>query len=288
MLYGALIGIAAIAPGLSGGTIAIALGFYENLIRAVGDLLKHFKKNFLYLLPFGAGALASVAALSVVINFFFTQYPLPTNMLFIGFILGTLPFIRGKLHSNLKKPGLQVSHILTALLFFLLVLLPLFLKLTGAAEPDSRSTALPKEPESVLILAVMGMIIAAALVIPGLSGTMILSAMGFYKTLLLIASTFVTSLVRLDFSAAFGQLEFILPLGIGILAGIFLTARLIGFLFERIPAYVYSGILGLIFATPFVMLENITKADLSLPNLFISSAALIAGLCLVRKLGAAD
>ena len=61
ILYGVLIGVASIAPGISGGTIAIALGFYESLINAVADLLKHFKKNFLYLLPYGIGALVSMA-----------------------------------------------------------------------------------------------------------------------------------------------------------------------------------------------------------------------------------
>ncbi len=64
ILYGFLIGIAAIAPGLSGATIAIALGFYEDLISSVADLFKNFRKNFLFLLPFGLGTVASIASLS--------------------------------------------------------------------------------------------------------------------------------------------------------------------------------------------------------------------------------
>ncbi|MCB6994578.1 DUF368 domain-containing protein [bacterium 210820-DFI.6.37] len=284
MLYGVLIGIAAIAPGLSGGTIAIALGFYEDLLRAVGNLLTDFKKNALYLLPFGAGGMASVAALSVVISFLFSRYPLPSNMLFIGFILGTLPFITGKLRSNLK--GL-VSHIFTALLFFILVLIPLFLKPAGISEISS-SEALSGGPKTMLLLVLLGVIIAAALVIPGLSGTMILSAMGFYKTLLLIASTFVTALAGLDFSAAFRQMIFILPLVIGVLLGIFLTARFISLLFEKVPAYVYSAVLGLILATPFVMLADIRKSDFSVFTISAGAAALAAGLLLVRKLGDMD
>ena len=285
MLYGVLIGIAAIAPGLSGGTIAIALGFYEDLLRAVGNLLTDFKKNALYLLPFGAGGMASVAALSVVISFLFSRYPLPSNMLFIGFILGTLPFITGKLRSNLK--GL-VSHIFTALLFFILVLIPLFLKPAGISEISSSGEALSGGPKTMLLLVLLGVIIAAALVIPGLSGTMILSAMGFYKTLLLIASTFVTALAGLDFSAAFRQMIFILPLGIGVLLGIFLTARFISLLFEKVPAYVYSAVLGLILATPFVMLADIRKSDFSVFTISAGAAALAAGLLLVRKLGDMD
>ena len=51
ILYGVLIGVASIAPGISGGTIAIALGFYESLINAVADLLKHFKRIFCICFP---------------------------------------------------------------------------------------------------------------------------------------------------------------------------------------------------------------------------------------------
>lgn len=287
VLYGALIGIAAIAPGLSGGTIAIGLGFYEDLIRAVGDLLKHFKKNFFYLLPFGAGALISVAALSVVINFVFTRYPLPANSLFIGFILGTIPFLWKKFRTSLGKKKAGVPHVLTAAIFFCLVLIPLFFKSAGADEPGGNA-ALSESLSSILLLAVIGMIIAATLVIPGLSGTMILMALDWYQPLLLVASTFVTALVSLDFSAAAGQLVFIIPLGVGIIIGTFLTARFVTFLFAKVPAYVYSAILGLIAATPFVMLANTTRTELAPLNLFISAAALIAGLQLVKKLGAAD
>ena len=101
ILYGFLIGIAAIAPGLSGATIAIALGFYEDLISSVADLFKNFRKNFLFLLPFGLGTVASIASLSVVINYLFIRCTLEANLLFIGFILSTLPFIRKNLKSSL-------------------------------------------------------------------------------------------------------------------------------------------------------------------------------------------
>lgn len=282
ILYGVLIGVASIAPGISGGTIAIALGFYESLINAVADLLKHFKKNFLYLLPYGIGALVSMAALSVVINFFFIRFPLPTSTLFIGFILGTLPFIRGKFRQSLEmthEGRRKASHVITMAIFFLIVLIPLFFK------GSIGQVNLSGDFLSVLSLVGVGVIAAATLVIPGLSGTMILTAIGYYKPLLSIASTFVTALVSLNLSAALEQLFFIVPLGIGVIAGAFLLAKLVSFLFRTIPSYVYAAITGLIIATPIVMLADINPARISVLSVLCAIVTLAAGLLLIHFLG---
>lgn len=282
ILYGVLIGVASIAPGISGGTIAIALGFYESLINAVADLLKHFKKNFLYLFPYGVGALASMAALSVVINFFFIRFPLPTSTLFIGFILGTLPFIRGKFRKSLETShgGVRrTSHLLTMAAFFVVVLIPLFFK-GGIGQVNLSGDFL-----SVVSLLGVGVIAAATLVIPGLSGTMILTAIGYYKPLLSIASAFVTALVSLNISAAAEQLIFIVPLGIGVVAGAFLLAKLVSFLFRTIPSYVYAAITGLIIATPIVMLADINREHISFLSVLCAIAALAVGLILIHFLG---
>lgn len=281
VFYGVLIGVASIAPGLSGGTIAIALGFYEDLINAVANLLKHFKKNFLFLLPFGLGAMVSIAALSVVINYFFINFPLPTNTLFIGFIIGTLPFIYRKIRQNLgEQSKLNVRHCLTMAVFFVIVLLPIFLKgkSSGGAE-------LSAEPLALILLVGIGMIAATTLVVPGLSGTMILTSLGYYKPLLLVASTFVTAVVTLDWNTAIHQVLFIAPLGVGVIVGVFLMAKLISLLFRKIPAHVYSAIAGLIIATPVVMLSDVSLDVFSAGNIIISVITLFIGLLLVRKLG---
>lgn len=280
--YGVLIGVASIAPGLSGGTIAIALGFYEHLIHAVANLFKHFRKNFLYLLPYGVGGFISLACLSVVINYFFLHYPLPTNTLFIGFIIGTLPFIWRKLKGYLGSGKPKLSHGFTAAAFLAIVLVPVFVNGSG-----SGSASLSADWRSVILLVGIGIIAAATLVVPGLSGTMILTSLGYYKPLLFVASTFVTAAVTFDMHTALRQLIFIIPLGIGIAVGVFLMAKLVNLLFEKIPAYVYSAIIGLIVATPAVMLADAVraKADFSLLNTAVSLAALMIGLLLVRRLG---
>lgn len=284
VLYGLLIGIASIAPGISGGTLAIALGFYESLINAVADLLKHFKKNFLYLFPFGVGCLISIAAFSVVINFFFIKYPLPTNALFVGFIVGTLPFITGKFRSSLEGTSFGISHGITMAVFFIIVLVPVIFEIFGIGA-GSGNVAVSVSPLVTVQLLGVGMIAATTLIVPGLSGTMILTAIGYYKPLLFIASTFVTALATLNFEKAFSQLAFIIPLGIGVILGIFLIAKLVSYLFRTIPAHVYSAIIGLIAATPIVMLNDIKGSDISLGSVLISILTLSIGFFLVRKVG---
>ena len=279
VFYGALIGVASIAPGISGGTIAIALGFYESLINAVANLLKQFKKNFLYLFPYGIGALVSMAALSVVINFFFIRFPLPTSTLFIGFILGTLPFIRGKFRGSLQGGERRASHIITMAVFFFIVLIPIFFK------GSIGEVNLSGDAASVISLVGVGVIAAATLVIPGLSRTMILTAIGYYKPLLLIASTFVTALLSLDIRTALEQLIFIVPLGIGVVAGAFFLAKLVSFLFRVIPSHVYAAITGLILATPVVMLADIRLSHISVLSVICGIGTLAAGLILIRFLG---
>lgn len=285
LLYGMLVGIASIAPGISGGTIAIALGFYEHLISSVANLLKEFKKSFRYLFPFGVGAIISIAALSVVFDYMFTKFPLPTNMLFIGFIVGTLPFIRNRFKTSLGSSKASWKHIITGAVFLVIVLLPTFL---GEPPADASVTAFETDSASIIMFLVIGVIIAATLVIPGLSGTMILTSLGFYRPLLHTASVFVTSIVTFDIAAAMNLMSSMVPLGIGVLVGGFLIAKLLNLLFRKIPSYIYAAIIGLIFATPVVMLAEVSFAAVTVLNAIISIAMLLIGLFLGWKLGDHD
>ncbi len=283
LLYGVLIGIASIAPGLSGGTIAIALGFYENLISAVADLLKSFQKSFSYLLPYGTGAIFSIAALSVVFDYLFTEFPLPTNALFIGFILSTLPFIKGRFAQSLGNDQRSCKHILAGILFFILVIIPVLAKSSAVSADDGWDSSI--NAGSMLMFFAIGVIVAATLVIPGLSGTMILTALGFYRPMLTTASTFVTAAVSLDINTAAQQLYYIVPMGIGIAIGGFIIAKMLNILFRKIPSYIYAAVTGLLCATPIVMLSGVSKSELELFNIAAAIAALIIGVLLGHKLG---
>ena len=208
----------------------------------------------------------------------FENYPFPTNMLFSGFILGTLPFIRGRFRSSLSGGKTTWKHIAVGIIFMMIVMLPVFI-------PDAEAGAAQTESGSMLMFFIIGIIIAATLVIPGLSGTMILTAAGFYKPLLDTASSFVTSLAAFDFAEAAALLNGIIPLGIGILIGGIIIAKLLSLLFRIIPSYIYAAVLGLICATPVVMLAEIRFTELNILSILTGAAALALGLFTGRKLG---
>ena len=285
-LYGILVGITSIAPGISGGTIAIALGFYESLINSIANIFSDFKKHFSYLFPYGVGAVISIATLSVVLDFLFEKYTLPTTTLFIGLIIGTLPFIRTKVRSSLEGHALNCKHITTGVIFFVIVLIPVFAgdgNITAVFNPNTDSGA-----TAVMLFLIIGIIIAATMIIPGLSGTMILMTLGMYKLLLSTTSGFVSAAVALDIPAVAGMLHAVIPIGIGFAAGVFLIARILNKLFQRIPSYIYSAIFALICATPIVMLAEVSTSQLTAVNICASVVTLIIGLLLVRKLGSEE
>lgn len=285
-LYGILVGITSIAPGISGGTIAIALGFYESLINSIANIFSDFKRHFSYLFPYGVGAVISIAALSVVLDFLFENYTMPTSTLFIGLIIGTLPFIKNKVSGSLDGSKPNYKHITIGSIFFVIVLIPVFIgeeSATAIFAPDAQGGA-----GSIILFLVIGVIIAVTMIVPGLSGTMILMALGLYKLLLSTTSGFVTAVTSLDIPNVIDLLDAIIPIGLGFAVGGFFIARILNKLFQKIPSYIYSAIFALICATPIVMLAEINASDLTLINIVISCITFIIGLLLVRKLGSEE
>ena len=118
VLKGIVIGISNILPGVSGGTMAVSMGIYDKLIHCVNHLLKEFKKNVLFLFPIAIGMVIAIIASAFGIDYLFETYPVQTNLLFIGLILGGLPTIYDKVKGVTVRPG----HILCVVLLFLLVI----------------------------------------------------------------------------------------------------------------------------------------------------------------------
>ena len=95
-LKGVVIGIANIVPGVSGGTMMVSMGIYDKLIHCITHLFSEFKKSLLFLLPIAVGMVAAIGASSFGLTYLFDNFPIQTNLLFIGLILGGLPAIGKK------------------------------------------------------------------------------------------------------------------------------------------------------------------------------------------------
>ena len=90
---GMVIGIANIVPGVSGGTMMVSMGIYDKLIHCITHLFSEFKQNVLFLLPIALGMVAAIAGSSFGLSYLFSSFPIQTNLLFVGLILGGLPAI---------------------------------------------------------------------------------------------------------------------------------------------------------------------------------------------------
>ena len=113
ILKGAVIGVANIIPGVSGGTMAVSMGIYDKIIHAATHLLSEFKKSMKVLIPIVIGAALGIVALARIIEVMFEKIPFQTNLLFIGLIVGGLPAITRKV----KGKSIRLGHILAFLLF---------------------------------------------------------------------------------------------------------------------------------------------------------------------------
>ena len=93
MLCGAFLGISVIAPGISGSIMAVMMGIYDDLINIISNPFKGFKKNFMYLLPMGIGAVISMLLLLKALDFLFENFTVPAYLLFMSLIAGSVPSV---------------------------------------------------------------------------------------------------------------------------------------------------------------------------------------------------
>ncbi len=93
VVYGMVFGVANIIPGVSGGTMLVVFGCYDKVCGALTLNLKEIKKNLIFLIFFGIGAVIGIVGFAFVITFLFTNFPVQTNMFFMGLIIGSVPLI---------------------------------------------------------------------------------------------------------------------------------------------------------------------------------------------------
>ena len=276
ILKGMVIGVANIIPGVSGGTMAVSMGIYDTLIHCVTHLFSEFKKSLKFLIPIFIGAGIALVGLSFVIEFLFEKYPLPTNLLFIGLIVGGLPAIGKKVKGN----KISIGHILAFLAFFALVV-----GMAAMGEKEGNAADLSLSLLSVIKLFLVGIIASATMIIPGVSGSMILLLLGYYNPIIAAINSFIKSLVALDMDGILQGVGILMPFGIGVVAGIFAIAKIIEIIFAKFPLYAYWAIIGLIVASPVAILFMSGIGTVTVLSAVCGVAAFAAGFVVAMKLG---
>lgn len=276
ILQGIVIGIANIIPGVSGGTMMVAMGIYDKLIESITHLFSNFKKSFQFLLPIFIGIGIAIIALSKLFEFLLSNYPIPTNLGFCGLILGSLPFITQKV----AHKGFGIDKLIPFLVFFALVV-----GMSIAGEASGREVVLSLAPLQILLLFLVGVIAAATMVVPGVSGSMILMSLGYYEPILKTINAMVSALVHLDFGQVLYCCGILIPFGIGVVVVIFAIAKLVEWLFARFQVQTYWAIIGLIVASPIAILLSTDWATFSIVQMLIGFLTFVLGWYVASKLG---
>ena len=276
VLKGMVIGIANIIPGVSGGTMMVAMGIYDKLIHCITHLFSEFKKSVLFLLPIIVGMGIAIIGSSFGLEYLFAHFPIQTNLLFIGLIVGGLPAI----WKNVKGNSIKVGHVFAFLLFFALVV-----GLAVMGETEGNAADLSFGLLNVIKLFGVGVVASATMVIPGVSGSMVLLLMGYYNPVITAINDFIRSLVAFDMDGILRGCGILIPFGIGVVAGIFAIAKLIEIIFQKFPLYAYWAIIGLIVASPIAIFAMGTFPAVTVVSVITGLIALAVGFVVALKLG---
>lgn len=283
IVKGGFIGVAAVIPGFSGGTIACIVGIYDELIEAISGIRKHFKESVLTLLPYLLGAAIFAAIFITPITWGVDKHPFITVSLFTGLMLGGLPSFCKNIQGKTSK-----ENILALLLGAIAVVAIIIPSLSsGGAYNES---LLSPEWYTYLLIFALGIIGSFALVVPGISGSMILLILGFYNPIMDTIKGFLHS-IGLSFgefstsfdpsvlengSYLFQSFGLLACFGIGIIVGFFFISKLMKYLLTKHKTTTYFAILGFIlasivgiYANP-TYYENFNHIDVILAIVFLA------------------
>jgi len=249
MLTGVALGAANIVPGISGATLAVIFRVYDRLIGSINTLFSETKQSLLFLVPVGLGMAIGILAVGTLLDGFFDRFSFQTSAAIAGLVAGGIPFI----HSQaISKDGRRpVFYVIAAIAAIVIILLALVVPTPTVYADGEFSWGF------AALLFFGGLTAAAALIVPGVSGAMVMMLFGLLPTVMNTIAL-VTDYLRTPFE--FGLLVPILqvgmPLGLGIVAGILLASKLIAFLLKRHFTVTYFAILGMVIGTIFAVFSN--------------------------------
>lgn len=270
VVKGFLIGVAKIIPGVSGAMLAISMGIYEKAMKAISEYRKNPVENFKFLFPLGIGAMLAVILSSKMIVYLLNHYYLATMLLFIGLIFGGTPSILKEV--KIKKWSLK--HFLILLISFSFVF---FFSLLGEQNMFMEVT---NPILQMLVFVMIGFIDAVTMIIPGISGTAIMMILGCYHLLLNLLSSLS------NLSLFLSNLKLIIPMGLGLLVGVILVAKLMNYLFQKHKQTTYCGILGFAFSSVLLLFFQTFEQAYSIMQITVGIFFLFLGIYVGYKLDA--
>ena len=221
LFKGFMVGGTMTVPGVSGGSMAMILGIYDRLITSIASFTKNPKKNALFLIEFGLSALLGIGIIArFVISPLLDAYKMPVSYFFLGAVAGGIPIIFKTAGVKKFSVGKVLWPIVGIIAVLLISLIP-----SGIFSSGQGFTLW-----SVLLQIFGGVIIAVALILPGISVAQMLLMLGLYEPIMSINS--------------FDDIFVFIPLGIGVLVGSIVCAKLMQKAMARFPQQTYLIVFG--------------------------------------------
>lgn len=252
--YGFAMALADSVPGVSGGTVAFLLGFYDKFINSLNSLISKNKQNRKYgikfLIKLGIGWIIGMISSILILTSVFERHIYEVSSLFLGFIILSIPVIVIEEKENLKGKYL---NIIFTIIGILLVILITYLNNNTVNSVDITHLTLG----SSLYIFLVGAIAISAMVLPGISGSTLLLIFGLYIPII----NGIKSLLHFDFSSFLALFIF----GLGVLVGIFSIIKLLKKALEKFRSQTIYTIIGLMLGSIYSIFMGPTTLDIPQP-----------------------
>lgn len=234
-LYGLIIGIGFIIPGVSGSVLATILGVYNETLDKLSNIKKNFKENVLYLFPLIFGILISVLLFSKLILFFLNNHLNFISYIFIGLIIGCLPYlfkeIKNKTNKNISLLYFSISFMIGIILFLI--------------EKNNINNNINP---NIIIMFIAGIFYSLGKLVPGISGAALLILLGIYEYFLTIIAN--------PLSITINQLILLIPFTISFIISSIFIIKIINYLLKNHFRYTYSAIIGFVISSILFIYPN--------------------------------
>lgn len=220
VIQGALIGLGAVLPGISGGVLCVIFGIYKPIMELLSHPLRNFKTHIPKLLPVIIGLGIGFMGIANLLSFFLEKYPAPSVCLFVGLITGMIPSLFREAGEHGRSKGSYVSLVIAMVIVFALLL-------------GLQFSSIKIFPSFAWYL-FCGFCLALSIIAPGMSFSTLLMPLGLY-------TPFVDGIGHLNWSV-------LVPGGIGAFATIILLAKAVNALFDRYYSPAFHAVIGIVIA----------------------------------------
>lgn len=283
MIQGFCMALADSVPGVSGGTIAFLMGFYDKFINSLNDIVSRDKEKrktaLTFLIKLGAGWLIGFVMAVIVLTSLFESHIYQVSSLFIGFIVFAIPQMIGEEKESLK--GRYINLIYTLIGIAVVVTITYFNPVGGGEGVDLSKASLSMGA----YIFVVGAVAISAMVLPGISGSTLLLIFGLYMPIM----SFIKEVLHFEF----GNMWALICFGLGVVTGILVTLRFIKKALKSFRSQTIYTVIGLMLGSLYAIVMGpqtmeVPQDPMSFKTFsilfFAIGGALVVGLAQLKKI----